>query len=225
MPLPLALIGAGLGIAGGIGKMIGRGKSNRQLKALQGQDPKYAENPIAKQRMALAQTLLNARMPGAMQAERNIYQSAANTLGGAQRNATDASQLLAVGAAAQGRQDQSFVDLGQAEASDYQRRLTNLEQAQQGMINEGDKVYQDQIRRFGNQMQIQGAMAENRQNTWGDISNMGFGLADFGLAGGFDKFMQGMQKRNKVKQPQLGGFYSYIRGLNQGMGDDLTPPQ
>jgi hypothetical protein len=112
------------------------------------------------------------------------------------------------------------MDLGQVEASDYQRRLTNLEQAQSGMIAEGDKVFQDQARRFGNQVQLQGAMAENRQNTWGDISNMGFGLADFGLSGGWDKIMQGMGNNNTwggfVKDP----MQSIDRqGLSQAMSN------
>jgi len=49
------------------------------------------------------------------------------------------------------------------------------------MVREGDKQYQDQIRRYQNQLDISGAVNENRQNSWGDISNMGFALADFGM--------------------------------------------
>ena len=194
----LPLIAAGVGVAGGIGKMFARGRANRDLRSLMQRDPKYVANPIAAQRLALAQTLMNARMPGAMQAEKNIYQSAANTTGMAQRNATDASQLLALGAAAQGQADQSFIDLGQAEAQDYQRRFQNLTAAQQGQIEEGDKVFQDEARRYGNEVQMQGQINQNRQNTWQEISNMGFGLADFGLSGGFDSLKNSFSGTNKA---------------------------
>ncbi len=69
-------------------------------------------------------------------------------------------------------------------------------------------------------------MNENRQNTWGDISSLGFGLADFAQSGGFEGvdfgniFRRGIPKRaNKAtwlyaNQPQ--GNFS---------GFELTPPQ
>lgn len=172
------LIGLGVGLVGSIGKAIGRGKANRQMERLLGQDPTYKENPLAAQRLGLAQALLNARMPGAATAERNIYTGAANTMAGYQRAATDASQLLAGGADVQGRTNDAFSDLGQAEAQDYQRRYSNLGMAQEGVINEQQKVFEDNVRRFQNQVSIRGAQNENRQNTWGDISNFGFSLAN-----------------------------------------------
>lgn len=180
-------IGAGVGIAGGIGKMIGRGKANKRMEALMAQNPVYKENPLARQRLGLAQSLLNARMPGAAAAEQNIYANQANRLSQVQRNATDSSQLLALGAQAQGQANQSFGDLGMAEAQDYQRRYGNLAGAQEGVIREGDKVFQDETRRFQDKVQIQGAQNANRQANWGDVSGMGFGLMDFGMSGGFGK--------------------------------------
>ncbi len=180
------LAGLGLGLIGGIGKMIGRGKANKKLNTLQTQDPTYKANPLAGDRLSLANTLLNARMPGAARAERNIYASGGNARGQVQRNATDSSQALALGASIQGQEGNQFGQLADQEAQDYQRRYSNQVGAQQGMINEGDKVFQDEQRRWGDKMQIQGAINENKQNSWGDLANMGFGLASFGMAGGMD---------------------------------------
>jgi hypothetical protein len=189
-----AIAGVGLGLIGGIGKMFGRAKANRELKALAKQDPTYSADPrimqMANQRLGLANTLLNARSPGAMQAERNIYSTQAGQLAGLNRSATDASQALAVAAGIGGQTQDAFTNLGQQEAQDYYRRLENQGQAQQGVMNEAQRVegnmFNDQLRKYQNKMDIHGAMQQNRQNTWGDISNLGFGLADFGMSGGFN---------------------------------------
>ena len=123
-------------------------------------------------------------MPGAATAEKNIYNTQANTLAADQRGATSSAQLLATAGGVQGQTNQSFSNLGQAEAQDYQRRYANLGEAQQGEINEQQKVYQDQVRRFGDLAQIRGAQNQNTQNAWSSLSSAGFGLANFGLAGG-----------------------------------------
>lgn len=182
--MPIAAIGLGLGLVSGIGKLISSGNANSKLEQLAGQDPTYKANPIAAQRLGLAQSLLNARMPGASTEEQDILGSQANQQANIQRNATDSSQALALGAAGQGQTNKAFSNLGVQEAQDYQRRYSNLAGAEQGQIQEGDKVYQDQIRRYGDIAQIRGAQAANTSNAWGSLSNMGFGLANFGLAGG-----------------------------------------
>src|ERR1700753_1493439 len=166
-----AAVGLGLGLVGGVGKLISSGSANSKLNALLAQDPTYKANPIAAQRMALAQSLLNARAPGAVYAEGNIYGSQANNQANVTRNASDGSQALAAGAAGQAQTNKSFLDLEGKEAEDYQRRYGNLTQAEQGEIQEGDKVYQDQIRRFGDIAQIRGVQNQNTQNAWQSISN------------------------------------------------------
>lgn len=103
-------------------------------------------------------------------------------------------------ATGQGQTNQAFGDLGMDEANYFQQNLNNLTGAQEGMIQEGNKVYEDQVRKYGNKMQIKGAQAENRNNTWSDVANLGFGLSDFGMSGGFD----GMFKK---KQQQTPTFY------------------
>jgi hypothetical protein len=209
--IPLALAGAGLGLAGGIANMIGNSRANRKLEQLLQNNPKYAANPLAAQQLGLAQTLLNARMPGAAAAERNIFQNQANMMGQVNRNATDASQALALAAAGQGQTNQALGNLSMQEAQDYQRRYGNLVNAQATNIQEGDKVFQDKIRRFQDEAQIRGAQNANRQNTWSSLSNLGFGVMNLGMAGGFDGMFGGGGGRGANKAP---GAYGYDPKFN-----------
>jgi hypothetical protein len=180
MGLPIApLVGLGVGLIGGIGKMFGRGKANREMDKLLAKNPVYSENPLARQRLGLAQTLLNARMPGAAAVERNLFTNQATQLNRLDRGATDASQALAAAAGIGAQTDTSLNQLGINEAQDYQRRLGNLFDAQQGVIMEGDKVFQDKTRRYNDEFAVRGAQQQNRQNNWGDVSNFGFTFADF----------------------------------------------
>lgn len=197
---PLSIAGLGLGFVGAIGKLFGAHSANKKLDALESSDPTYQANPLAQQRLRLAQTLLNARMPGSASIEKNIYGNQANTLSNIDRNATDSSQALALAGGVQGQTNQAFDQLGVQEGQNYQQNLKNLEGAQEGEINEGDKVFQDQTRRFQDKAQIQGQQNQNNQNVWQSVSNAGFGIADYGINGGFNGF-----KKNKSTSGYGGG--------------------
>ena len=43
------------------------------------------------------------------------------------------------------------------------------------------------MQRYAQEAQIKGAQQENRQNTWGDVSGLGFGFANLAAQGAFDK--------------------------------------
>lgn len=188
---PLSIAGLGVGLIGGIGSLFGARRANRRLDDLIKQNPAYQENPLARERLGLASTLLNARMPGAAAMERNIYGNQANTLAQVNRNATDSSQALALAAGVQGQTNQAFGNLGIQEAQDYQRRYNNLSGAQEGVIQEGDKVHQDSVRRFQDLAQIRGAQNANTQGAWNSLSNLGFGAAGLGMAGGMNGIFGG----------------------------------
>ncbi len=184
MSVPLAAIGLGMGLIGSVGKALGRNKANKQLNKLLAENPEYKSNPLATQRLDYARQLLNARMPGSVYAERNILGNQANKIANISKNATDASQLLSLAGSIGNQTDDAFANLNNMENEDYYNRLGVMNQAQEGVIREGDKVFQDQTRRFQDKVQIRGAQNENRQNTWGDVGNFGFGLMNYGLAGG-----------------------------------------
>jgi hypothetical protein len=192
--MPLAAIGLGIGLVGAVGKMISGAKANKQLGQLIGQDPTYTASPIAGRRLALAQSLLNARMPGATYAQSNIYNAGANQEANVQRNATSGSQALAAGAATQAQENKGFLGLSNEEAQDYQRRYANTVGAQEGEIQEQTKAFQDQTRRFGDLAQIRGAQNANTQSAWQSVSNLGMGALNFGLSGGFNRLFQPKQQ-------------------------------
>lgn len=204
---PLSLASLGIGLIGGIGQMFGRGKANRELGKLMNQNPQYQENPIAKQRLGLATTLLNARMPGSANMERGIFQNQANAVANINQNATDSSQAISAAMGAQAQTNNQLNQLGLEETQDYQRRLGNLNNAQEGMIREGDKAFDDKIRRFSDAVQMKGAQQQNRMDNWQSLSNMGYGLADFGMAGGFNglfgKKSAGGGNNYNVSQPNV----------------------
>lgn len=198
---PLTIGGLGLGLIGGIGSLFGARRANRRLEQLIKQNPTYKENPLARERLGLAQTLLNARAPGAAAAERNIYGNQANTMAQVNRNATDSSQALAMAAGVQGQTNQAFENLATQEAQDYQRRYGNLVGAQEGVIQEGDKVFNDQVRRYQDLVSIRGAQNTNTQGMWNSLSSLGLGAASLGMAGGMNQMFGGGQP------PQPKGYY------------------
>lgn len=217
----LPAIGLGLGLIGSIGKMFGRGKANREMNRLLASQPEYKENPLARQRLALTQALSNARMPGALAAERNIYTNQANQISNINRAATDSSQALALAAGTQVGTNRAFTDLGMAESQDQQRRLQNLFSAQEGVINEQDKVYKDQVNRWQNTAQIRGTQNANRQANWGDLGNLGFSLSDFGMAGGFNNLFG--NNRRKTVTPTANTTYYNGYSQNSDYGDFVNP--
>jgi hypothetical protein len=213
----MLLSSLGLGGLGAIGGIINSFGASGRLNALKAMDPQYKANPIAAQRMGLAQTLLQARMPGATAMERNIYGNQANQMGNVNRNVTDSSQALAMGSAAQGQTNQAFQGLATQEQGDYYNRLQNLGGAQQGMIQEGDKVYQDQVRRYQDQASILGAQMQNTQTGWNSLANLGFGGA--GIAA---QFGGGGQGGGRNVNPSA-ARNSYMNMGTQGMGGGMNP--
>ena len=197
----------GLPVIGGI---VTGNQQIKQANKINPVDGTYTENPYAKQRFGLAQTLLNARMPGAATMERNIFNNQANTFGQIDRNATDGSQALAMASATQGQTNNALQNMGLLENQNFQNNLNNLNQAQQGMINEGDKVYQDVLRKYNNSTnqknQLMNAGQQNIKNGFNDAFNIG--IAAF--TGGFKPKTTATTEQ---QQPSvwLGGTPTYNR--------------
>lgn len=213
------LIPMAIGVAGSIGKMFQRGASNRRLANLASRMPGYQIDEAIKRRLGLSQALLNARMPGAAAAERNIYQTQANQIAAAERAATDPNQLLLAGAGATGQAQQMFGQLSQQEAADYQRRYGNLMSAEEAMAAEKQREFENRMRNYQMQAEIEAAQQENRQNTWGDISNLGFAGAYAAQQGAFNN-MFGKSGGARISPPIAtapGRMYS-TQGMGQGFG-------
>lgn len=193
------IVGGVMSIGGAALKAAQRSKANKQLTNLMNTMPQYRENPEFAKRLGLAQTLLNARMPGAAAAERNIYQTQANQMANVQRGAMSGSDVLLGGAGAAGQAGQAFNQLGQAEAADYQRRYGNLTAAQDAEAQEKQRMFEDQLRRYQTQAQLLGAIQENKAATFGDISNLGMGLMTMGADAGWGSVIPGIGGKKPKK--------------------------
>lgn len=186
-------MGAGIfgGILGGladIGK-IGLGLiQNHQANKINPVYNPYEESPYAKEKLGIAEQLFGGRMFGAPELERNLLNSQSNYLANVNRNATDSGQALALAAGAQGMTNQGFQNLQIQEAQNKYNLLNNLNQGYQGMITEGDKVYQDMLNKYqldvAEKTALRGAAFNN---IFGGISDIGGGLIQGGTAGWFDK--------------------------------------
>lgn len=102
------------------------------------------------------------------------------------RNVTDSSQALALGAGIQGQQNDAFGALQMQEGQDYYNKLNNLNQANQGMTAEHKDLFDDQVRRW--QDQVNTVMTQYKMRTAGgnNVSQWGAGLSSMGggLMGG-----------------------------------------
>jgi hypothetical protein len=177
MPIPLA-IPIAMTAGGYIATAFQRAAANKALEQSLGRLPGVPK-PMAKM-AGMASTLLNARMPGAAQAERNINQTQANQIANAQRTSASSNDLLLAGAAAAGQAGQAYNQLQQQEAADYQRRYGNYVNAQQMDYQASIQDYQNRMQDMQNRMQIEGAINQNKQANWGDLSNLG--MAGLNLA-------------------------------------------
>jgi hypothetical protein len=213
---PLSLISLGVGGIGAIGGIINKFASSGKLQALEAQDPTYKVSPYAANQLSLASSLLNARMPGATAMQRNIYQNQANQLGNVNRNATDSSQALAMGATAQGQTNQAFSNLSTQEQQDYYNRLQNMNSAQQVMSGEWAKQQADQVRRFGDVGAITGAQMQNTATGYNSIANLGFGGA--GLAS-----LYGINAGTNGNAGALGNLWGSLFGGNQAQAYSGMP--
>ena len=187
-------------------------KSNKVLNDLLNEDPTYKKNPLVGQQFDFARQLFGARMFGAQDQERNILSSQGSFQNNINRNATDASQVLALSAAGQAQTNQAFSNLGIQEKQNKYGLLSNLNQAYGNMINEDDKVYNDQIRRFGNKASVRGAQLQNLSsintgfaNGINSDLNEAFNVLGMFGGGGMNGSIGGRQGQQQQQQ-QYGGM-------------------
>lgn len=169
---------------GGLSQMLGgilsasaANKARKGLDRLKWEDPVYEASPYAKNTLGLAQTLLNSRMAGSEEMARNTYGAQANTISNINRNATDSSQALALAAGAQGQTDAAFDSLHTKEAQDSYNKINNLNNANQGMTAEHQAMFDDNVRRWMNKVNINQAKFGMAQVGAQSAMQIGQGLA------------------------------------------------
>lgn len=141
----------------------------------------YAASPYAAANLGNAQQAYNGRMAGASTLEQNIMANQANSNAAVDRSATDSSQALAVKAANAGQTNQAFKQVQTQEAQNKYQLLNNLNLANQGMVQEGDKTYQAQLQKYQMDLGQQGALRSS------GLTNIANGLGGLGSTGALDK--------------------------------------
>lgn len=181
----MSWIALGVAAVGAVGGMISKSSANKKAKAALANRPKYTIDESVKQRLGLAQTQLQGRAPGAAEAERNIYQTAANTQANINRAATDPNQALLGAGAIQGQTNQAFGELGAQETADYQRRYGNLSGAQEAMTAEKQKEWGWNVQgQYQDTVATNAAIAQNNAAMWKDVTNLGMAGANVTAAKG-----------------------------------------
>ncbi len=198
---PLAIGGAALGVIGTIGNIFGRAKTNKELRKLGEQDPSRARNTEVDSQYAYAQQLLHGRDPYEAQAQQAAVTRYGNTAATINKVAGSASQALAANAAATGQLQQDQGELMGENQDNYYRNLDQMNYATGARVQENEAMFGDQLRKYQNKLDIQGTIAQNRSNTWSDISNLGGSLASLGISAGAPG-----AKQPTVKTPNVGGL-------------------
>ena len=187
----LPIIGAAMGLAGIVGKAISRGKANKELKNLATQDPLRQRSKEVDSQYAMTQQLLNAPDPYEQEAQRAAVTRFGNQAAGINKVASSGAEAIGALAGAAGQLQQDQAEATTNSQDNYYKNLQLMSQATQAKQVENDQQYQDEVRRFDNKGQIQGAIAQNKSATWGDVGNFGMGLASLGIsakANGVDIF-------------------------------------
>lgn len=169
---PLSIATAAGGLIKGITGLFQKRKANK----IKIPEVNYEISPYAKQIQGEANRLKNSRMAGYDIAADNIAQSQANATGAIGRNATSGAQALQMLAAAQMASNSAYGNLSQQQGQYAMNMLQNWNNANQGMVVEGDKKYQsdrnNQMIKLREKMMYMGA----------GMQNFGQGLNDLGTA-------------------------------------------
>lgn len=200
-------IGIGVGTAA---IKVGMGiHQNKLASGINVPEANYTVSPYAKSILEQAQTLQNSEMPGLQQAQNNIAGNQSNAIGSINRNASSGAQALALLAATQGNTNAAFNQLRGQQQNYFMNMLQNLNSANRVMINEGDKVYQSDLRNrqeaIGEKNALRGAATQNIGGGLNDLTNYAFLGDQMGVLGG--------GKKNNVENPDLSNQPWWKNGL------------
>ncbi len=164
-----------MAIFSAIGSLIASGKQKKEARGINPVNTDYTGSTAINDLYHEGQNLYQGRMAGANEAENNILANGANTRAAIDRGATSGSQALAIAAGAQGQSDQSFQNLYQNEAQNKLQRFGIYSNVSQLQSQEGDKIYQDKLRKYYDDLNykraLQGAAMQNQQGFWNGIDD------------------------------------------------------
>ena len=156
-------------------------------------DPEYKESPYAKEQLAMARNAQNARMPGSQAMEGNVFRNQSNTLLNISRSASSPQAMMAAAGAVQGGTNNALNNLAVQEAQYKTSMLSNTNNALQGMVTEGNKVYNDQLRKYQRDFDMKQNLLNSSQENFSNSLKSASGASDaaakfalqmFGMPGG-----------------------------------------
>ena len=170
-------IGAGLGAAFKIYQGV---KQNSLADQINPQYDVYKGSSAVGQNVAAAQNAYQGRMAGAGSAQENLLRAQQNQFANASRGATDASQLLALGAAGQGQTDAGVNNLATAEGQNQRGLLDNLQAAYGQKVQDDRAINQSQLEKYqidtGAKQALRGAGMNNIAGGINDAAGMSLQL-------------------------------------------------
>lgn len=172
-----------------VASLFTAGKQKKMADRIKPVNSIYEESPYTKALYGQGANLYKGRMAGASAAEQNIATNAASTNANIARNAGDASTALALAAGVQGQADQSFGNLAVAESADKLNRFGVFSDVTKQMTRERDKVHEDKLRNYYDDLNykraLEGAAQQNRNKIWGSLDNVANTAASLFAAGAF----------------------------------------
>lgn len=203
-----------MGLISGIAGLFQAGKQRRLAKKINPVNTTYEESPYIQQLYGEGRNLYQGRMAGAGAAEQKILTNQANTLSTVENNATDASQVLQTAAGVQGQTDEALSNLAVDEAKNKVGRFGVLSNVSQLMQQEGEKVYNDKLRKYYDDLNykraLEGAADQNTSNFWQGLDDTAelavSAFAPGGVLAGGGGGVFGRTGRNKVRQPSRNGY-------------------
>lgn len=212
-------------LIGGIFKGIQGHKQQKMADAIHPVNAVYHVSPYAQNQLATVKNMMNGRMAGAANEEQNIQGNFANSMGGVDRNATSGAQSLAMLAGLNGNANQAYNQLGQQEAMNKQNMLSQLFYANQGMTDENNKVYQDQLRNYNNDLNAKNALQNAAWNNKGgavdSFSNALVQGGNMAQNGDFNGMFRG--GGNIPPMAQVGQVHNYAQSGQLNGGSYINP--
>ena len=134
-------------------------------------------------------------MAGANSAQENLLRAQQNQFANASRGATDASQLLALGAAGQGQTDAGVNNLATAEGQNQRGLLDNLQAAYGQKVQDDRAINQSQLEKYqidtGAKQALRGAGMNNIAGGINDAAGMALQLGQLNSMGGAGSSLTG----------------------------------
>lgn len=192
-----AAVGGVLGTVGTIGANLSGDKLRKKLNQAKNTNPAYAPSTDVNKRMALANNFLNGRSLASLITERQLATAQNNQLNFINRNATDGSQALALGTATLGQTQGAIQDNAVREAQDYYNKLNNYNLANEAVVNEYTKAFDDKVRRWQDMVNIDVTRHAIRQQQGQNMANLGGMIAGMSFGGGGGGASAGAAKGGK----------------------------